>query len=211
MKKILIRPHALHRIMTEPKVKTEVLSVGAKTYIKDLAKQYYFGYEARFSSKETNKGIEVEDAAIELYNDVFFTSHQKNTVRTNNAWLSGECDILAPDRVIDIKSSWSLATFPATKEDADSKEYEWQGRGYMMLYDRPLHEVAFCLVTTPEHLIGYEDGTLHYVDHLPPESRIVTVQYQRDSELEERIKQKCDAANEYYLTALENIRAARVH
>lgn len=195
------RASALSEIMTDPKSKDEVLSVGAKTAVMKLAKELVYGYDEQISSKYMEKGILVEDQAIALYNEVFFTNHQKNIVRMSNLWITGECDIFTPEKIIDIKSSWSLATFPVTAEAGKDKGYEWQGRAYMWLWDVDQFEVAYCLVNTPDELIGYEQPDLHYVDHINPELRVTRVQYTRDKALEDKIKQRVEAANEY-LTAM---------
>ena len=204
---MLIRCHMLGKIMTEPKEKKEVLSVGAKTILKSLAKQEFYGFENRVDGKYTDKGLIVEQQSIDLYNSVFFTNYQKNTERRNNKWLTGECDIFKGKDIgtTDIKSSWSLATFPALSEDAHDKEYEWQGRGYMMLWDTCQHEVAHCMVNTPDELIKYEDQGLHYVDHIPKERRITLIAYERDEKLEALIRVKCEAAQEYYQRVIEQI------
>ena len=191
------RASSLGLIMTEPKSKDETLSAGAKTEIEKLAKQFVYGFDESISSKYMTKGIEVEDAAIELYNSVFFTSHVKNTERKTNDWITGECDIYSPSKVIDIKSPWSLSTFPATAKTGADKLYEWQGRAYMWLYDVPSFEIAYCMVSTPENLIGYDDPALHYVDHIAPSLRVTRVVQERDLELEEKIKTKVEAANIY--------------
>lgn len=173
------------------------LSAGAKTYIEALAKQLVYGYEEQVSSKYMEKGIQVEDQSIELYNSVFFTNHKKNTERKTNAWITGECDIAAPSRIKDIKSSWSLATFPATIAAGRDKGYEWQGRAYMWLWDEPEFEIAYCMVNTPDELIGYESTDMHYVDHINPELRVTRVPYARDTALEDKIKMRCEEANRY--------------
>lgn len=173
------------------------LSVGAKTCIERIAKQMVYGYEEMFTSKQTDKGIQVEDQAIELYNSVCFTNYGKNTERKTNAWLTGECDIAAPGRIIDIKSPWSLQTFPATIAAGRDKGYEWQGRAYMMLWDCDEFEIAYCMVSTPDDLIGYESTDIHYVDHINPELRVTRVPYTRDKALEDKIKQRCEEANRY--------------
>lgn len=183
--------------MTEAKAKDEPLSVGAKTEIESMAKQLVYGYDEVFTSKYTEKGTMVEEESIALYNSVFFTSHVKNTERKSNDWVTGECDIAAPAKIIDIKSPWSLSTFPATAAAGRDKDYEWQGRVYMWLWDRPEFEVAYCLVNTPQELIGYEREELHYVDQIPEVLRVTRVQYQRDPALEDRIKFKVEAANKY--------------
>lgn len=199
------RASALADIMTEPKSKSEVLSVGAKTAIEKIAKQIVYGYDEEVSSKAMEKGILVEEQSIALYNEVFFTAHQKNTVRKTNDWITGECDILTPSKIIDIKSSWSLATFPATSARGEDKGYEWQGRAYMWLWDVDQFEVAYCLVNTPDELIGYEQQDLHYVDHITPELRVTRVLYERDQKLEELIKQKVEDANLYLNTLVRQI------
>lgn len=199
------RASSLAEIMTEPKSKNEVLSVGAKTAIEKLAKEIVYGYDEQVSSKYMEKGILVEDQSIQLYNDVFFTNHGKNTERRANAWVTGEADIVTRAKIIDIKSSWSLATFPATSARGEDKTYEWQGRAYMWLWDVDFFEIAYCLVNTPDELIGYEQPELHYVDHINPELRVTRVQYTRDRSLEDRIKQRVEDANLYLDTLVRQI------
>jgi hypothetical protein len=191
--------------MTEPKSKDEVLSVGAKTYVEDLASEFVYGYTKLISSKEMDKGIIVENASIALLNDVMFTSYAKNTERKTNDWLTGECDIDTGSKIIDIKSSWSLPTFPATVRAGRNKDYEWQLRGYMMLWDREEAEIAYCMVTTPDELIRFEPTEIHYVDHIDPALRVTRVPYQRDKALEEKIKAKIEAARSYFDEVVELI------
>lgn len=202
---LLIRASSLGLIMTEPKVKTEVLSVGAKTYIKNLAKQFVYGYEEDVSSKYTEKGLIVENQSIELYNDVNLTNFKKNTERKINQWLTGECDIDTGKKIIDIKSSWSLATFPVLSEDCQDKQYEWQGRAYMMLWEREEFELVYCMVNTPDELIRFEQEDIHFVDHIAPELRVTSVTYKRDLDLEEKIKVKVTHAQNYYNEIIDRI------
>ena len=54
----------------------------------------------------------------------------------------------------------------------NANDYEWQMRGYMMLWDCDTAIVDYCLVDTPEHLIGYEQRELHIVSHIDPEKRV---------------------------------------
>lgn len=204
---IKIRPHALSKIMTDARSKMDSdLSAGAMTYCRELAKQAVYGYAPSISSKYLDKGIIVESQSIALYNEVFFCNLRKNTERRENEWLSGECDIFAGERTIDIKSSWSVATFPATVADAYDSDYEWQGRGYMMLWGVDRHEVAYCLVDTPDEIIGFDDESLHRVEHIPAEMRITRVIYERDKALEEKIKIKVDAARKYIASIIDQIK-----
>jgi hypothetical protein len=199
------RASSLGEIMTDAKSKDEILSVGAKTAIEKLAKELAYGYDEQISSKYMEKGIAVEDQAIELVNSVFFTNYKKNTERKSNEWITGECDIATPTKIIDIKSSWSLATFPAIPKSGESKLYEWQGRAYMWLWDVDFFEVNYCLVNTPDELIGYEDQSLHYVDHIAPEMRVTRLFYERDKALELKMQQKVEAARIYMEEVVKQI------
>jgi len=198
---IRIRASSLSEIMTDPKEKPEVLSKGAKTYLEKIAKEYVYGFNQVISGKEMEKGLIVEDESIALYNSVFFTSYTKNTERRENEWITGECDIFTGQKIIDIKSPWSLATFPATSAAASAackeRGYDWQMRAYMMLWDVDYAEVAFCMVNTPDELIKFEQEELHYVDHISEMLRVTIAPFQRDKALEDKIKLKVEAANEF--------------
>lgn len=187
----------------------KTLSAGAKTFVESQAKQFVYGYTPEFSSRETDKGTIVEGQSIELYNSVFFTDHKKNTERRTNEWLTGEPDIvcLRSRRIKDIKSSWSLATFPAIRASGESSLYEWQLRAYMMLWAEEVDasELVYCMVPTPEELIGYEPEQLHLVEHIDPMLRITRLIFQRDAAKEELIKTKCKAAQAYYELVIDQI------
>jgi hypothetical protein len=200
-----IRASSLAEIMTDPKGKDETLSVGAKTAITKQAKEFVYGYDEKFSSKYTEKGLLAEDRSIDLLNSVLFTDYKKNTERKTNDWLTGEADIVTPDQIIDIKSSWSLATFPALSSQGEDKTYEWQLRAYMMLWDLDQAQIAYCLVNTPDHLIGYEDKALHQVEHIAPELRVTLLNYTRDKALEDKIKFKVDEARKFYDLVVKQI------
>lgn len=198
---IKFRASALSDIMTDAKEKDEPLSKGAKTVLEKMAKEYVYSFHEVISGKYMDKGIIVEDESIALYNSVFFTDYKKNTERRTNEWITGECDIFTGSKIIDIKSSWSLATFPATSAAGIDKGYEWQLRAYLMLWNVDEAEIAYCMVSTPDELIKYEQEELHYVDHIDEALRVTIVSYQRDLKLEEKIKAKVEAAR-IYLEAL---------
>lgn len=202
-----IRCSSISRIMTDPKSNNEVLSVGAKTYVDELASEFVYGYKKTIGSKEMDKGIIVENASIALLNDVLFTAYVKNTERRTNDWLTGECDIYTGRKIIDIKSSWSLPTFPTTIRAGRDKDYEWQLRGYMMLWDCDESEIAYCMITTPDELIRFDPTDIHYVDHIEPSLRVTRVPYSRDKALEEKIKVKVEAARAYFNEVVDLIAA----
>ena len=202
MNKILFRASSIGRIMTEPRTKSEgILSVGAKTYIRELAKQDILGIEFEFSSKETEKGIEMEQEGINLLNRVRGFNLVKNTERRSNEHVTGEADLhdAAARRGHDIKCSWSAKTFPAWVMDAEDKLYEWQVRTYMWLWDADEWEVNFVLLDTPERLIGYEPLQMHIVGHIAEHHRLTSWVIERDFAKERAIAEKVEAARDYYM------------
>ena len=201
---IIFRASALSAIMTDGKGKEE-LSVGAKTYVTKLAKEMIYGYDERVTTKYMDKGLRVEDESIDLYNAVHLTSHAKNMERKTNEWITGEADIVADDRIIDIKSSWCLTTFYVLADQGRDTGYEWQLRAYMWLWNKPRADIAYCLVSTPDDLIGYESKQLHKVDHINRELRVTIVPYERDVALEDKIKIKVQAARVYYDQVIQEI------
>jgi hypothetical protein len=146
------------------------------------------------------KGTDWEQDGIDLLNEVRFTKkYSKNTIRVTNELMSGCCDILMDDVIIDIKSSWSLETFPATPSEGDASGYEWQGRAYMWLYNKPSFELVYTMYTTPDELLTEWDNlSIHRVDHIDPAKRITVVRYERDEALEEQIKERLIHCSEYY-------------
>lgn len=218
-----IRCSQLHNIMALPKALKDrgSLSKGAQTYVAQLAKEHVYQYRSEHSSKYTEKGHAVEGDSIELLNDLMlkkgeFIFYEKNTVRYENDFLTGEMDIVSQfeEAIRDTKSSWSLDTFPANSiralEQSNAKDYEWQGRGYMLLLNHhgiPIkrHFVDYCLSNTPDHLISSYDTGIHNFDHYPIEMRVTSVVYERDLDLEKLIKERCLLAQEFFALEVQRI------
>ena len=200
------RASQIGKLMTTSRSKTDVLSQTAKSYINQIAKEDFFGYNSPVINRYLDKGTNQELESIQLLNAVRFEDFQKNAVRKTNDFMTGECDIVTVSSIIDIKTSWSLDTFPELPEDIDSKEYEWQGRAYMYLYDKPEFELVYCMVSTwDEFLTQYDDKTLHKVDHIDPAKRITSMLFERDMELEQQMIERCQLATEYYLERISKL------
>lgn len=201
MPEVMFRCSSLGKIMTEPKsAKDGPLSVGAKTYIRELAAQEIFGVDFEVSSKQMEKGNFCEPDSIALLNQVRGLSLVKNAERRSNGFICGECDLFDGERKRghDIKTAWSLATFPISAADCEEKLYEWQMRGYMLLWDADEWEVNYCMVDTPERLVGYEPLSMHMVGHIPPHMRVTTWTVKRDSAKESAIMEKVKHARAYF-------------
>lgn len=199
---MIIRCSALKLAMTEARAKNAGLSETATKVVEDEIRTLYFGVREKISNKAMQKGIDCEQVSIDLLNNVEFrlsNPYVKNSERKSNQWITGEYDIYdAESRTIrDIKTSWSIATYPLFADNAN--DYEWQMRGYMMLWDCDTAIVDYCLVDTPEHLIGYEQRELHIVSHIDPEKRVKSFVFERDEQKEQRIKERCEQLQEYFL------------
>ncbi len=193
------RPSQLGKLMTNPRSKSEMLSETAKSEIRRIAKQDFYGFNTELRTKPMIKGTEWEQEGIDLLNTVRFTNYTKNEERVTNEYMSGCCDIITDDLIIDIKSSWSLETFPATSSEAESSDYEWQGRAYMWLYDRPSFELIYTMYTTPDELLTeWDNMSIHRVDHIPSPHRITVVRYEREALYEEQIMERLRYCSEYY-------------
>lgn len=211
-KNLLVRCSELHKIMTKSRSKSSPLAETTKSYVMQKAKEDYFGIVPSFSSKYTEKGIMNESIGIDMLNTVRFMDFRKNQERKTIDWLTGECDICGDERIIDIKCSWSFDTFPAFQEEADKavkkSGYDWQVRGYMMLYDKNVAEVVYCLTTTPSSLLSaYDNVELHDVSHLPFEDRMTSVKVERCNVLETEIYNQYKIANKYYKECLAELKS----
>ena len=65
-------------------------------------------------------------------------------------------------------------------------------------WDCDLTIVDYCLVDTPEHLIGIWTAQLHIVSHIDPEKRVKSFVFERDEQKEQRIKERCEQLQKYF-------------
>jgi len=191
-------PSSIGKLMTNGRGKNE-MGQTAKTYIKQVAKENFYGYRSQINSKYIEKGLSQEQDSIDLLNTVRFEGYVKNTVRMVDELMTGEADIITNDSIIDIKTSWSLDTFPVMAEDGYDAIYEWQLRAYMRLYDRPKAELIYCMVTTSNELLNeWENLDTHRVDHIAPEKRITVLSFDRDEAKEQEMIERLELCTEYY-------------
>ena len=185
--------------MTTPKSKNEILSETAKSYIKKKAKEDYFGFSSFITTKPMIKGKDWEEESIALVNQVRGTFYVKNKERFENEYLTGEPDIILDDCIIDIKTSWSLETWPAIPSEGENKDYMWQLIGYCWLLDKPQAELIYCMIDTDDVLLtDWDNRSIHKVSHIDPAKRITSLKYEMSMDLIDQIKEKLTAASEYY-------------
>jgi hypothetical protein len=217
--KPLFRCSSLGKLLVEPRSKSEVLSQTAKSYIEDLFNELEFGYRKEFSSRYTDKGLEMEDEAIQFASEQFdWEFVVKNTERFTNDYITGEPDINTDSLLADIKCSWSLDTYPMFEADLKNKDYYWQLQGYMWLTDKTQAELVYCLMNTPLQIVEDEVRRAHWkaglidedidlrhevqlkhnYDNIPSKLRVKRYIVERDEKAIEKIIEKVEIAREYY-------------
>ena len=226
MKELLFRCSSLGKLMTDPRTKSETLSETAKSYIQDLFKERELGIYKEFSSRYTDKGLEMEDEAIQFASEVLnWDFVVKNETRFNNEWLTGEPDINTDNLLADIKCSWSGSTFPLFDETLKNKDYYYQLQGYMMLTGHDTSELVYCLMNTPHQIVEDEVRRQHWklnlidedlevrqavqemhnFDQIPNNLRVKRFIVQKDEAAQEKIKERVEVAREYYNQLLTQI------
>lgn len=199
-----------------------VLSTGAKSYIRELHLYITKGIRQEINSKYIDKGNTVEDLSIELASIMLDKKGLfKNDEYFENDYLIGTPDVITEDSVIDVKSSWSAATFPFYDTELKNKVYEWQLKAYMMLTGKTVSYLCYCLVPTPETLIldemrrvswkrgemgevseEVENDVRAYFDlsKIPEFDRVKTFKVELTEEDKEKIKMHVELARCYYNT-----------
>lgn len=207
----MIRCSSISKIMTKPRTKGAEWSETAKTAMLEAARERLFNVRRDLGDmRMIQKGRACEDIGIQLYNDVFLYELDKAEAseRRSNGIITGEPDLIAlgSQKGVDIKVAWSLLTFPLTEDQAGKKEYEWQARGYMALFDLPEWEIAYCALDTPEEILKpWDDPDHHYIDPaIPLHHRITVARYTRDMDIEAEMLAKCQKANQWIDQAVQD-------
>ncbi len=169
----------LGKLMTNPKKKSDMLSKGTQTYLKELYVQEAHGRTKEIDSKYLEKGNYGEEDSLSLLVDVREKMYLKNQEQLENELISGTPDVIvageryhgihSPATVIDIKTKWDMFTFMT--EEGKSKDYFWQLQGYMWLTNSPKSELIFTLVDAPQHLIFKEFSKVAYLRDLDEGSK----------------------------------------
>ncbi len=133
------------------------LSDTAKSAIEKMWLLNEKGFYKDIKSKFLQKGTFGEEDGLNLLSEIDGRFYKKNTERIHKGNRTGECDnffTLEGKKIIqDVKCCWDAETF---MNSDFTKDYEWQGRDYMDLYDADEFWLRYCLVDCPEHLVVKE-------------------------------------------------------
>lgn len=177
------------QLMVNPRSKTELISQTTRSYLNDWAKEHIYGIKKQIKSKYIDKGIQLEDTAIDKtieWLDISFA--MKNEKSFEDDYFTGTPDLIVDGVVYDTKCSWDAFSFPLFELEIPTSDYFYQLQVYMHLTGCKSSKLVYVLLNTPEQMI-YE--TQHVYDHLPKELRIkhFDIEYDHDVivELQNRV------------------------
>lgn len=203
----LFRCSSLADLIGNPKGKGEFITETAKSKIRAIAKEDLYGFKSFTGNQYTNKGLMLEDIAIEMSGKMRLKPYKKHVGRIENELITGECDILdLPNKlIIDTKCTWDIGTHPFFEDEANDKVkksgYDIQLQAYMWLYDCEVANVDFWLFPVPLELTKDWDDReqlIDLVEAIPIKERLTTVVIERDESIIERIKEKIPHCQAYY-------------
>jgi hypothetical protein len=189
------RASASGRLMTNPRNKIELLSETTKTYLKEWATEQVFGVRKNISSKQIEKGILLEDEAIDLtvqVLDIPFILKNENSF--DDDFFTGTPDIILDNEIIDIKVSWDAFTFPFFESEIPTKDYFYQLQVYMHLTGKKSARLVYVLLNTPENLM-YEIAEDY--SKIDPKLRVKTFDIEYQPEIIELLKERVIESRNY--------------
>lgn len=213
-----IRASQAGTIMSNPKKGVTGLSEKAKSYCQQWYIEHLYDRPKSFSSKYTAKGNAVEDDAIEYASQrLDWGMVYKNQNLYADADLIGTPDLVLPDLIPDIKSSWDCFTFPLLETELPNPDYYWQLQTYMALCDKQNGMIVYCLMDAPEFLVEREvwselrsQGIAEYdmdihdkfkarmtYSHLPSSLRIKTFEVKRNDADIAALRERVGMCREY--------------
>lgn len=177
-----IRCSAISKIMGKLKPDGE-LPQTAKTFLNE----WYANDNEQIYSKYMEKGINVENDLIDFMADVLgFGLAEKNRVRLEDEFFTGECDVDLPSCVIDVKASWNRKTLQCQVIDGLDKDYEAQLKGYCHLYKKDKAILFFGLMNTPE--TNYSEEIVY--EDMPINERWIAYSIDSDTEFINQVKER---------------------
>jgi hypothetical protein len=188
------RASALGKLMTSPRSKSETLSQTTKSYLEEWVKEQIYGVKKQINSKYIQKGLALEDTAIEFYSVAENKSFMiKNLDHFEDDFFTGTPDCIFEDVVYDFKTSWDCYTFPLFDEVPDMGYY-YQLQVYMHLMGLKKAKLVYTLQDTPDYLT-YEEPVSY--SHVENKYRIKEFDIDYDPQVIETAKAKIIECKDY--------------
>ena len=193
-----IRASASGQIMTNPRSKTELLSETTKSYVYDWLKEQIYGYSKQLNNKYVNKGLQLEDKAIDKAIEVLNIPFAiKNEKYYEDDFFCGTPDLIVDGIVYDIKCSWDCFTFPLFDTQIPTKGYFYQLQVYMHLLGLQKAKLVYVLLNTPEELT-YEEK--HNYSDIDEKYKIKTFEIDYDADVIADLQQRVENIRDFITT-----------
>jgi len=204
------------------------LSDTCTSYLREVYQNYRYGKESVGGAQRSiyvQKGNAMEHESLMIMGRFYGVQLEKNTVRKNGTHLTGEADAIKEELKTswDAKSAWDMESLLSHVPNPDKPDqrlyeqaYEYQGQGYMKLYNLDRHFLCYTLVNMPQEMIEWEKEKIRRAinpvteeniefqeaieklehnmtfDEIPIEQRIVPFTFYRDDEMMYKIEKKVE-------------------
>ena len=188
------RASALGKLMTNPRSKSETLSQTTKSYLEEWVKEQIYGIKKQINSKYLQKGLALEDKAIEFYSVAMDKDFMiKNLDHFEDDFFTGTPDCMHEGIVYDFKTSWDCFTFPLFDQEPDMGYY-YQLQVYMHLTGLRKAKLVYTLQDTPDYLTHEEPVSYAHVDN---SYRVKEFEIDYDSMVIETAKARIQECRDY--------------
>lgn len=198
MSEFKIRASASGQIMTNPQKKEALISKTTETYVQNWIKESIYGVRKEIKSKYLNKGLSLEDEAIDTaINWLNLPFVLKNEKYFEDEFFCGTPDLILENEVLDIKCSWDCFTFPLFEDEIATKDYIYQLQVYMHLTGKTNARLVYVLLNTPEELTWEQKNDYSNMDK---KYRIKTFSIDYDKAIIEDLQQRVLNIRNYITT-----------
>jgi len=146
--------------LREKRDKEDDLPTGAKSFLDGIFNEVFWGRKEMLQLKAFERGLLVEEDVLDLHSKIDGEFYVKNDEHRENEYIQGTCDNIYGNIVRDAKASQTLKSFQDV--DSLSTTYNFQGKGYCILWDVEEFEICYGLVNAPLHHLQNELTRLYY-------------------------------------------------
>jgi len=174
------------------------LSKTTISYLQEWVTEQLYGERYEWETKHTRKGNIIEGDSIRFAKEQLEGDRDlwplwaKNEERFGDEHFTGTPDLVLPDEIIDIKSSWDAYTFPLFVKTAD-KGYVAQLQTYMALTGRSRARLVYTLMSFMDEVTG----EMQYYEKVDPRYRLKVFSVGYDEQFIDEARQRVELCRRY--------------